>query len=160
MRAIGIDTFAMSNPALTSILLWQFAKSYGEDNGPGPPLSLCFIVLPIVMSRPTADSFGGTNVATGFLTWLTRHPDFTLHLPERVGATRDLTSEALRFGIAYRLFTVSRDGMLEVNRNAISLPKRSGSDERVRLLKIANHLGLWTRALPEATVFYSLGMTP
>jgi hypothetical protein len=160
VRAIGIDTFAMSNPALTSVLLWQFAKSYGKDNEPGPSLSLCFIVLPIVMSRLTADSFSGTNVATGFLTWLTRHPELTLHLPGQVGATRDLTSEALRFGIAYRLFTVRRNGMLAVNRDAISLPKLSRADERVRMLRIASHLGLWTRHLPEATVFYSLGMTP
>ena len=49
MRAIGTDTFAMSNPALTSILLWQFAKSYEKEHKTGPPLSLCFIVLSIVM---------------------------------------------------------------------------------------------------------------
>jgi hypothetical protein len=151
----------MSNPALTSVLLWQFVKSYEKDNETGPPLSLCFIVLPIVMSRLTMETFTGTSIRTGFLTWLTRHPELTLQLPTRVGSTRDLTGEALRFGIAYRLFTVKSDGTLSANPRAISLSnQRSGADERVRMLRIASHLGQWTSNLPEATVFYSLGMTP
>ena len=160
MRAIGIDTFAMSNPALTSVLLWQFCKSFEEENKRGPSLSLCFIVLPIVMSRLIAETFTGTNVRTGFLTWLTRHPELTLHLPSQVDATRELSSDALRFGIAHRLFTVKPDGTLSVNPDAISFPRRSVGDERVRMLRIASHLGEWTRNLPEATVFYSMGMTP
>lgn len=161
MRAIGTDTFAMSNPALTSILLWQFAKSYEDENGMGPSISLCFIVLPIAMSRITLDTFAGTNIRTGFLTWLTRHPELTLQLPRRISATRDLTGEALRFGIAYRLFTVRSNGTLSVNPHAVSLSnQRSALDERVRMVRIASHLGHWTRNLPEATIFYSLGMTP
>jgi hypothetical protein len=161
VKAIGIDTFAMSNPALTSVLLWQFAKSYTKNSASGPSLSLCFIVLPIVMSRPTIRSFDGTNIRTGFLTWLTRHPELTLHLPAQVSAARELTGDALRFGVAYRLFTIAREGTLVVNERAISVSnQRSGQDERVRMLRIASHLGEWTQKLPEATVFYSLGMTP
>jgi hypothetical protein len=152
----------MSNPALTSILLWQFALSYQNANGSGPPLSLVYIVLPIVMSRRILDTFKGTNVRTGFLTWLMRNPDLTLQLPTRVDTTRDLTADAVRFGIAYGLVTVSRDGTLSANPNAISgsLPRQHGIDERAQMLRIANHLGRWTSTLPEATVFYSLGMTP
>jgi hypothetical protein len=161
VKAIGIDTFAMSNPALTSILLWQFAKSYAKNSDAGPSLSLCFIVLPIVMSRPTIKSFDGTNVRTGFLTWLTRHPEFPLQLPSRIGAARELTGDALRFGVAYGLFTIAPDGTLIVNERAISVSnQRAGQDERVRMLRIASHLGEWTQKLPEATVFYSLGMIP
>jgi hypothetical protein len=160
MRAIGIDTFAMSNPALTSVLLWKFSKSFEGENKAGPSLSLCFIVLPIVMSRLTVETFTGTNIRTGFLTWLTRHPELMLHLPAQVDATRELTADALRFGIAHRLFTVKTDGTLAVKADAISFPQRSGADERVRMLRIASHLGEWTRNLPEATIFYSMGMTP
>ena len=113
------------------------------------------------MSRPTIRSFDGTNVRTGFLTWLTRHPELTLHLPAQVSAARELTGDALRFGVAYRLFTIAREGTLIVNERAISVSnQRSGQDERVHMLRIASHLGEWTKKLPEATVFYSLGMTP
>lgn len=151
----------MSNPALTSILLWQFTKSYEIETATGPSLWLCFIVLPIAMSRSMVATFAGTNARTGFLTWLTRHPELTLQLPTRVDATRDLTAEALRFGIAYGLFTVKNKGSLSVNRQAVTLSKKqAGADERLKMLKIASHLGQWTSKLPEATVFYSLGMTP
>jgi len=67
MRTISADTYAMSNPALTSILLWQFA-SPTRSQGSAPALPLAFIVLPIAMSRPAMDSFTGTNKTTGFLT--------------------------------------------------------------------------------------------
>jgi hypothetical protein len=152
----------MSNPALTSILLWQFLSAYQKVNTEGAPLSLAYIVLPIVMSRHIVDTFRGTNVRTGFLTWLIRNPQLTLQLPRRVETTRDLTAEALRFGIAYRLFSVSREGTLRANPSAISsrIPRQHGVDERAQMLRIADHLGQWTSTLPEATVFYSIGMTP
>ena len=161
MRAIGKDTYAMSNPALGSVLLWQFAKSYEKGTRTGPPLSLCFVVLPIVMSRTTVKTLAGTNARTGFLTWLARHPELTLQLAARVDDTKDLTGEALRFGIVYRIFTVRDDGSLTADSAAISLSKQeSGLDERVTMLRVASHLGRWMSNLPEATVFYSLGMTP
>jgi hypothetical protein len=151
----------MSNPALTSTLIWQFARSYSEKLEIGPPVALCFVILPIVMSRRTRETFTGTNISTGFLTWLARHPELTLNLAKRVMATRDLTREALRFGIAYGLFTVKSDGTVLVNNDAVSLSKKmSGADERVRMVRIASHLGRWLSTLPVATIFYSLGATP
>lgn len=158
---MGVDTFAMSNPALTSILLSKFASSHTEGRKSGPSLSLCFIVLPIVMSRPTIESFDGTNIRTGFLTWLTRHPELTLHLPTQIRATRALTRSALQFGMAYGLFGLTSDGTIAVHNRAIEISEQlSGRDERARMLRIAGRLGEWTRQLPEATVFYSLGVTP
>lgn len=151
----------MSNPALTSLLLWQFAKSYRETGGAAPALPLAFIVLPIAMSGPTIRSFAGTNRTTGFLTWLTRRPELLIELGSNIAAARDLTSEALSFGIAYRLFTINSDGALEADKNAVKL-KNPGLrlDERVDMLRAAQRLGSWTSQLPNATVFFSLGIAP
>jgi hypothetical protein len=112
------------------------------------------------MSRVNASTFKGTNIRTGFLTWLTRHPEITLHLPSQIEDTRELTRDALRFGVANRLFTVSTDGTLSAYSNAIQLSRRALGDDLVRMIQIASHLGHWTRNLPEATVFFSIGMTP
>lgn len=152
----------MSNPALTSILLWQFVLSYQRNSGSGAPLSLVYIVLPIVMSRRIIASFKGTNVKTGFLTWISRNPQLMLQLPDRIDSARDLTADALRFGVAYGLFSVSADGTLVARENALQgrPPRQHGVDERAQMLRIASHLGLWTSALPQQMVFFSLGVTP
>lgn len=162
VRTIGTDTFAMSNPALTSILLWQFVLSYQKKCGSGAPLSLVHIVLPIVMSRRIMGTFKGTNVTTGFLTWISRNPELMLQLPDRIDSARDLTADAIRFGVAYGLLTVSIDGTLVADEDALQgKPLRQhGVDERTQMLRISSHLGLWTSTLPQPMVFFSLGMTP
>lgn len=161
MRTISADTYAMSNPALTSLLLWQFAKSYREAGGAAPALPLSFIVLPIAMSGPAIRSFAGTNRTTGFLTWLSRRPELMIELAGNIADARDLTSEALSFGIAYRLFTINSDGALAADSNAVKLRKTGlRPDERVDMLRVAQRLGSWTSQLPDATVFFSLGIAP
>ncbi len=162
MRRIGTDTFAMSNPALVSILLWQFVLSYQKKSGSGTPLSLVYIVLPIVMSRQIIGSFKGTNVTTGFLTWISRNPQLMLQLPDRIDGARDLTADAVRFAVAYGLLTVSPAGTLVAKNDALQgkPPRQHGVDERAQMLRIASHLGLWTSTLPQPMVFFSLGITP
>lgn len=160
MRTVSVDTYAMSNPALTSILLWQFAKSYRDARGSAPSLPLLFIVLPISMSRPVAESFTGTNKNTGFLAWLSRKPELMVQLPSSIAEARELTSEALCFGIAYGLFTVNADGGLEANPKAVAFRQRYKEDERVDMVRAAHRLGLWTSRLPDHAVFFSIGVTP
>ena len=48
------------------------------------------------------------------------------------------------------LFTITDlEGKLIVNNRALSVSnQRSGQDERVRMLRIASHLGEWTQKLP------------
>src|SRR5262249_20308966 len=148
------------NPALTSILLWQFAKSYHEAKGSSPPLPLAFIVLPIAMSRRASQSFTGTNKNTGFLTWLSRKPELMIDLPSSIADARELTSEALCFGTANRFFTVTATGGIEANPKAVAFRTRYKEDERVAMLRAAQRLGIWTSRLPDHTVFFSLGIAP
>jgi hypothetical protein len=160
MKTISADTYAMSNPALTSVLLWEFAKSYQEAKGSSPSLPLAFIVLPIAMSRPASQSFTGTNKNTGFLTWLSRKPELMIDLPSSIADSRELTSEALCFGIAHRLFTVNATGGVEAHPRAVAFRTRYKEDERVAMLRAAQRLGIWTSRLPDHAVFFSLGIAP
>ena len=160
MRTISADTYAMSNPALTSILLWQFAKSYRDAKGSAPSLSLAFIVLPIAMSRSAIESFTGTNKTTGFLTWLSRKPELIVELSSTIADARGLTSDALCFGIAYRLFTINADGALEATPKAVTFTTRWREDARVDMVRAAHRLGTWTSHLPDHAVFFSMGVAP
>ena len=106
------------------------------------------------------DSFAGTNKTTGFLTWLSRKPELMIELPSTIADARELTSEALCFGIAYGLFTINADGALEAKPKAITFKTRLREDERLDMVRAAHRLGTWTSFLPDHAVFFSLGVVP
>ena len=133
MRQISLDTNAMSNPALTSVLLSEFVQTYQAAGKGAPTLPLAFIVLPIAMSRSTVASFAGTNRSTGFLTWLSRNPQLSLQIPSKVRLARQITGEALSFGLAYGLLQVTSEGTLQATKKRIKLGQigRASCRERV-----------------------------
>jgi hypothetical protein len=150
----------MSNPALTSILISEFVHSYQEPGRGTPSLALSFIVIPITMSRPILDSFGGTNRSTGLLTWLSRNPQFSLQMSAKVRSSREITSEALSFGIAYGLLEITTGGSLKTASKRMKLTRQNMNEERMTMIKAARALGAWASQLPDAMVFLSLGMIP
>lgn len=160
MRQISLDTNAMSNPALTSVLLSEFVHTYQEAGQGAPTLPLAFIVLPIAMSRSTVASFAGTNRRTGFLTWLSRNPQLSLQIPLKVRMAREITSEALSFGLAYGLLQVTAEGALRATKKRVKVVRKNLNEERMSMIEVARNLGAWTSQLTDAMVFFSLGMVP
>jgi hypothetical protein len=160
VRQISLDTNAMSNPALTSVLLSEFVQTYQAAGKGSPTLPLAFIVLPIAMSRSTVASFAGTNRSTGFLTWLSRNPQLSLQIPSKVRLARQITGEALSFGLAYGLLQVTAEGTLQATKKRIKLARKNINEERMSMVAVARNLGAWTSQLSDAMVFFSLGMVP
>jgi len=160
VRQISLDTNAMSNPALTSVLLSEFVQTYQASGQGAPTLPLAFIVLPIAMSRPIVASFAGTNRSTGFLTWLSRNPQLSLQIPSKVRLAREITGEALSFGLAYGLLQVTAEGTLQATKKRIKLGRKNINEERMSMVAAARTLGAWTSQLSDVMVFFSLGMVP
>jgi len=150
----------MSNPALTSVLLSEFVQTYQASGQGAPTLPLAFIVLPIAMSRPIVASFAGTNRSTGFLTWLSRNPQLSLQIPSKVRLAREITGEALSFGLAYGLLQVTAEGTLQATKKRIKLGRKNINEERMSMVAAARTLGAWTSQLSDVMVFFSLGMVP
>ncbi len=96
----SIDTYSKSNPALTSIILWHFIKSYTEENKHGCELPIIYAVLPIILSSKLENSFDKTNVSTGFFKWINKNPQIINQLNERVIGTKDVTKKAFVFAIS------------------------------------------------------------
>jgi hypothetical protein len=160
VRQISLDTNAMSNPALTSVLLSEFVQTYQAAGQGAPTLPLAFIVLPIAMSRSIVASFAGTNRSTGFLTWLSRNPQLSLQIPSKVRLAREITGEALSFGLAYGLLQVTAEGTLQATKKRIKLGRKNINEERMSMVAVARNLGAWTSQLSDVMVFFSLGMVP
>lgn len=55
----------VQNPAIGAYLLWQYALGYQEDGAESAPLLLAFLVLPMLLHRPTFDAVATTRRASG-----------------------------------------------------------------------------------------------
>jgi hypothetical protein len=83
-----------------------------------------------------------------------------LQIPSKVKLAREITGEALSFGLAYGLLQVTAEGTLRTTKKRIKLASKSINEERMSMVKAARDLGAWTSQLSEAMVFFSLGMVP
>ena len=154
----SLDVYAMSNPALCSVILWSFASGYPAEAGPALPLT--FAVLPIVMSKRSVGTFDGTNVNTGLLGWISRHPELRVGLPERMEKAADLTRDALLFGLTNQILQIDSLGQVCATRKGLRRsPPYPAADDRGRMLNAAKRLGQWMSASPDTeTIFYALGV--
>lgn len=55
----------VQNPAIGAYLLWHYALGYQEDGAESAPLLLAFLVLPMLLHRPTFDAVSSTRRASG-----------------------------------------------------------------------------------------------
>src|SRR4051794_16082812 len=105
MGHLNKEARAIQNPAFASLLLWAFCSEYYEQHTThgGPPISLMFIVLPMVLHEETRKLIDGTNPSSGlrffadkFTSSQVSQSDALASLHRRTQITRKLTLEALR----------------------------------------------------------------
>lgn len=152
---------AVQNSAFGSVILWSFGRGYQtEATGRFPELHLAFLVLPIVLYRPTLELVGTTFPSSGlgkFVEKLERNRENLLAVHPRAMSMRRLSLEAISTGIASNLLTVIyEDGRLRANEHDIRKPT-----ERIKpYTTAADRLGRWMTRVPTATVFSLLQVSP
>ena len=104
------DLYAETNPAFCTYALAEFLKAFVEVDETGAELPLAFIALPIALSGDLAGSFEGTNKRTGLLEWLERTPQMSVALGERLNASLEIVTMAVRYGCFTDVFVLGRDG--------------------------------------------------
>jgi hypothetical protein len=161
-RERSIEERHLLNPSFCSVVLWSAAAGYVTRRNPAMPLALSFLVLPLVLHRPTRENLPRTT-ATSFATWLTDQPLARARVAERAVALRPFTQEALLFGGAHQLLVLSADGI----RASASIKKTivrglAGTSDEVRACaKRADFVGKWfERAGKAETVLALLGVRP
>lgn len=160
MPAVALDTFASTNPAFCALVLRAFVESYQRLDPGGAQIPLLMLPLPLVLSEDTTGFFDGTNTKTGLLTWLGRHPQITIELPERIAATASFAREALLFGLTRQVLDVTAQGrILTADRGLARRPRFLAADDRQRAFTLAMRLGGWCASVGSVeTVFTSLGL--
>lgn len=155
MNAVAIDTFAATNPAFCCALLISYLEGYAKPL----PLPLILLPVPVLLTKEIADSFDGTNVNTGLITWTNRHPEITVGMRERLRKTAAYSRQGLLFGIRYNALTVNDKA--QVSLQPLGLKKKLptvGDSFVAESLKLARRFGTWVGAVGNTeTVLLMLG---
>src|SRR5262245_60610319 len=101
---------AVQNSAFGAVLLWSFGRAYQTELiGRQPELHLSFLVLPVVLHRPTLNVLASTNKASGFgkfVEKLSRQREDLVAVHARALAMRQLTLASISTGAASGLLSV------------------------------------------------------
>ncbi len=84
------------NPAFCGWLLREAVEGYASVRAVGMPLPLTFLILPVVLHRPTRELVPGA-VSTKLHVWLQEHSEVRINFAERTKELAPFTREALLF---------------------------------------------------------------
>lgn len=134
----------IQNPALGAYILWRFGLGYQADDGRSALLPLSFLVLPLLLHRPTLDVISSTLKQSGltlFAAKLGKERENLLAVHERALALRPLTFQSIGLGINQHLLTLDyasttiRANALEDGARSPKIPERikafTGAAEKV-----------------------------
>src|ERR1700719_4869340 len=125
----------VQNPALGAYAIWRFGLGFQSEKGRPAALPLTFLVLPLVLHRPTLEMINSTRKASGLALFAAklgeqRESLFAVH--ERALALRHLTLQSIGMGVASRLLTLDYDAAtLRANASEPDAPKAK-LPERIR----------------------------
>jgi hypothetical protein len=155
------DVYAETNPAFCTFALTEFVKAYVSVNPAGPEMPTVYVSLPVALSGDLAAAFGGTNKNTGLLEWLERSPQVQVGLADRVNASLDIVTDAVRFGCFTEALALTHEARLQLGhaklkKSAIGLL----DDAAAQSVKRSERLGYWcAMAGSTRSVFDILGLT-
>lgn len=155
------DLYAETNPAFCTYTLADFLKAYLEFDETGPELPLAYLALPIALSEDLADSFDGTNKKTGLLEWLERTPQMSVGLAERVNASLNVVTPAVRYGCFADVLVLGPDGRIRPGVKKVKATAITKLDAiSARAIRRAGRLGTWfAMAGSTRNIFGILGLT-
>lgn len=158
-----IDVYAHTNPAYGAILIREYLRGVEHIVRDGVDFPLLLLPLPIAMSGQLAESFDGTNVATGLLAWLQRSPNIKILLPDVVRKTTFYSQRSALLGLTSGVITVDSVARFRSGAKGIlqePLKAYAASDERGQALRRAQRLGHWCgRVGSLESIFNMMGFT-
>lgn len=154
------EASALFNPAFCAVVLNRACAGFTSRSDASMPLTFAYLVLPSALHRPTRETLPGT-VAASMIAWLRANPLTLVDLPDRIRAFRDLTSQAIVYGLTRRMLA-SDDGSLR----ALKLRRRPRTlrptADWESCLRAADFLGKWIGGSgnDEATSLAQWGLRP
>jgi uncharacterized ubiquitin-like protein YukD len=136
-----IEVANLFNPAFCSLLLKHTVDSYQRASNQGLDLSLTFIILPIVLHKPTRQALPG--ITTKLNVWMQRHHEVRIGFSERMSNMVPLIKEALIFSMHHELIRIDQAGHLIVGDAKLKKYEVSATSEAALCVKKADFIGRW-----------------
>lgn len=158
---IAHDVYAETNPAFCAAAIAEFTKAFQSTWPDGPETPVAYLALPVALSGELAGAFEGTNKKTGLFEWLERSPEVQVGLADRVNASLDIVTEAIRFGCFARVLVIGEGARLRLGDRKLKPSLINGlGDEPMRAIKRAGRLGHWFAATGSTrSAFDAMGLT-
>jgi hypothetical protein len=99
----------VQNPSLGAYAIWRFGIGFQSEDSRPAALPLTFLVLPLLLHRPTLEMITSTQRASGlalFAAKLGQERENLLAVHERALTLRQLTLRSIAMGVAERLLTL------------------------------------------------------
>jgi hypothetical protein len=138
----------VQNPALGAYAIWRFGLGFQNEVGHPATLALAFLVLPLLLHRPTLEMITSTRKASGlalFAAKLGEERENLLAVHERALALRELTLKSIAVGIETRLLTLDYSAAsIRSNTSDPASPKPPALPERIKSFTgAADKIGYW-----------------
>ncbi len=108
-----VEIAHLLNPAFCSILLREAVEGYYQESEADMPYALSFLVLPVVLHKPTRDLLP-RSITTKLHTWIQENQSAQVGFAVRVRWTIPYTKEAITYATAANLIIISEEGKLSL----------------------------------------------
>jgi hypothetical protein len=148
------------NPAFTSLLLRAAVRGYVQESSAGLPLTLAYVVLPVVLHRHTREALPAST-RTRLHTWIEANQAITIGFADRARQMVPYTREALIFGAQQRCVALNVHALLEAPPIRLRSTRFTNGSEPQACLDKAHLLGrLLARAGDPTTSLAMWGVRP
>lgn len=150
------------NPAFCGWLVREAVEGYCSVTPAGLPFPLVFLVLPVILHRPTREILPRSTV-TALHPWLRQHPEARVGLADRAGQLSQIVRESVLFLSSFGLVSVTDDARItpagKLGRG--KAPILAASEEVKACVSKAKMVGAWFAGAGDAvTVFQMWGVRP
>jgi hypothetical protein len=158
-----VEEANLFNPAFCATLLAKATEEFVKRAHRPVPFALAFLVLPIVLHQATRSALPPSTV-TSLLPWIQENRTQLVGFATRVQHLRDITREAVIFGVQYQTLTLTDEGEIMMGpRRQSATEKRTGlfTDEVRECVDRAGFVGRWFAvAGTTATIYAAWGVAP
>lgn len=146
------------NPYFCSAVLYNTIQEYQKKVKRGFPITLIYLVLPIVLHKYTRER---VTSRTNMVVWIQRYPDVLITFPSRANSLVSFANESIEFLLQRKVLKLDHNELFIIK--TLSRSKMDGvSDQEIHDCFVkAKHIGSWFAQMgAEENIYAAWGVKP